>query len=86
MITTMVRKGRLQDSNDSMAEMDPVRSLPCWGYGIRYSYGMFKQGIKWLGTSSWGGRRAQLLELQGAWCGSRSVGDIKRWQEMARNR
>eukprot|EP00913_Durusdinium_trenchii_P025391 g23836.t1 len=27
---------------DSMATL----SLPCWGYGIRYSYGMFKQGIK----------------------------------------
>ena len=22
------------------------RSLPCWGYGIRYSYGMFKQHIE----------------------------------------
>jgi len=27
---------------DSMATM----SLPCWGYGIRYSYGMFKQQIE----------------------------------------
>ena len=27
---------------DSMATL----SLPCWGYGIRYSYGMFKQRIK----------------------------------------
>jgi len=27
---------------DSMATL----SLPCWGYGIRYSYGMFKQQIK----------------------------------------
>jgi len=27
---------------DSMATM----SLPCWGYGIRYSYGMFKQCIE----------------------------------------
>merc|ERR1719269_439073 len=26
---------------DSMATL----SLPCWGYGIRYSYGMFKQQI-----------------------------------------
>merc|ERR1719428_667927 len=26
---------------DSMATL----SLPCWGYGIRYSYGIFKQGI-----------------------------------------
>lgn len=31
---------------DSMATL----SLPCWGYGIRYSYGMFKQGIKPLGS------------------------------------
>ena len=23
-----------------------IRSLPCWGYGIRYSYGMFKQQIE----------------------------------------
>ncbi|CAE7458915.1 glpV, partial [Symbiodinium microadriaticum] len=27
---------------DSMATL----SLPCWGYGIRYSYGMFKQDIQ----------------------------------------
>eukprot|EP00930_Biecheleria_cincta_P045964 TRINITY_DN3168_c0_g1_i1.p1 TRINITY_DN3168_c0_g1~~TRINITY_DN3168_c0_g1_i1.p1 ORF type:complete len:1026 (-),score=253.64 TRINITY_DN3168_c0_g1_i1:56-2806(-) len=27
---------------DSMASL----SLPCWGYGIRYSYGMFKQEIQ----------------------------------------
>jgi starch phosphorylase len=27
---------------DSMATL----SLPCWGYGIRYNYGMFKQQIK----------------------------------------
>jgi len=27
---------------DSMATL----SLPCWGYGIRYSYGMFKQYIE----------------------------------------
>eukprot|EP00435_Cladocopium_sp_Y103_P072250 s200_g39.t1 len=43
---------------DSMATL----SLPCWGYGIRYSYGMFKQRIKdgrqmeepdfWIGRSA----------------------------------
>jgi glucan phosphorylase len=27
---------------DSMASLD----LPGWGYGIRYRYGMFKQGVK----------------------------------------
>lgn len=34
------------------AALPGQRSLPCWGYGIRYSYGMFKQGIKHLATNS----------------------------------
>ncbi|GAB4814799.1 hypothetical protein N2152v2_001845 [Parachlorella kessleri] len=52
---------------DSMATLD----LPGWGYGIRYRYGMFKQGIKdgfqvekpdyWLGLGNpWEIRRPQV--------------------------
>ena len=30
-----------------------IRSLPCWGYGIRYSYGMFKQQIECFCSGWW---------------------------------
>mmetsp|Transcript_57996 Transcript_57996/g.135615 ORF Transcript_57996/g.135615 Transcript_57996/m.135615 type:complete len:891 (+) Transcript_57996:107-2779(+) len=49
---------------DSMATL----SLPCWGYGIRYSYGMFKQYIE-------GGRQ---VERPDYWLGNGCPFEIQR--------
>eukprot|EP00931_Biecheleriopsis_adriatica_P084321 TRINITY_DN580_c0_g1_i5.p1 TRINITY_DN580_c0_g1~~TRINITY_DN580_c0_g1_i5.p1 ORF type:complete len:940 (+),score=273.60 TRINITY_DN580_c0_g1_i5:84-2903(+) len=49
---------------DSMATL----SLPCWGYGIRYSYGMFKQEI----------REGRQVEVPDLWIGDGCPFEIPR--------